>query len=110
LSLQIPEDGCDHLLWLFNKTLDEGLRFRRSSLTTDQVNQSCDLSVVKCLCAILESLMNFLYKEESVSSISSLDTRKYTHLFIRLTPHPHASELFTDRLHQVLRLFILPTL
>ena len=76
LCLQVPEEGCDHLLWLFNKTVDEGLRFRRSSLTTDQMNQACDLSVVKCLCAIMESLMHYIHKEETVTKISPPDTRK----------------------------------
>ena len=73
----MTEEGCDHLLWLFNKTLDEGLKFRSSLLATDQLNQTCDLSVVKCLCAILESLMNYLWNEESVGSASPLDTREF---------------------------------
>ena len=77
MCFQVPEDGCDHLLWLFNETLDDGLKFRRSSLTTDQLNQSCDLSVVKCLCAIMESLMNYLHKEETTTKISPSNTRRF---------------------------------
>ncbi|XP_028393421.1 dynein heavy chain 6, axonemal-like isoform X2 [Dendronephthya gigantea] len=71
---KISEDGCDHLLWLFNITLDEGLAFRRSGLTTNQVNQTCDLSVVKCLCAILESLLNYVRKEERLIKVFPTDT------------------------------------